>query len=137
MNDCIFCKIVKKEIPCFLVYEDENYLAFLDINPLNPGHVMVIPKKHVRWVWDVEDFGGYFETIKKIGLGIKKATGQEWIVLDVAGMGVPHAHVHLVPRYNNDGHGEFVDPKNVKKIPEKEMKSMAGKIKKAIKQKGE
>lgn len=137
MNDCIFCKIVKKEIPCYLVYEDPKYLAFLDINPLNPGHVMVIPKKHVRWVWDVDDFGKYFEVVKKIARGQEKALKPEWISLAVVGLGVPHAHVHIVPRFSGDGHGEYLDPKNIKKISEKEMNSMADKIKKAINQKGE
>ena len=137
MNDCIFCKIVKKEIPCYLVYEDQNHLAFLDINPLNPGHTMIIPKKHVRWVWDVDDFGDYFETVKRIARGLEKALKPEWIALAVAGLGVSHAHTHIVPRFTGDGHGEYLNPKNIKKIPKEEMEAIADKIKKAIKQKGE
>lgn len=137
MNDCIFCKIVKKENPCFLVYEDQNYLAFLDTNPLNPGHTMVIPKKHVRWVWDVEGFGDYLETVKKIALALKKAMETDWAMMEVVGIDIPHAHIHVVPRFQDDGHGGRLNPKNIKKIPKEEMKSIADKIKKAINQKGE
>ena len=65
MLNCIFCKIINKEIPCTKIYEDENFLAFLDINPLSPGHTQIIPKKHYRWVWDIENIGEYFEVVKK------------------------------------------------------------------------
>src|SRR5207245_11618260 len=64
--DCIFCKIVRKELPSYMVFEDENFIAFLDIRPLNPGHTLVSPKKHHRWVWDVPDAGRYFETVRMI-----------------------------------------------------------------------
>ncbi|MBI4122056.1 MAG: HIT domain-containing protein, partial [Parcubacteria group bacterium] len=60
-TDCIFCTIVRGEIPVAQVYEDEDFLAFLDIHPQAPGHTQVIPKRHVRWVWDVENAGAYFE----------------------------------------------------------------------------
>lgn len=65
MEDCVFCKIAEKEISCFEVYEDEKFLAFLDINPRNPGHTLVIPKEHFRWVWDVPYLGEYFEVVGK------------------------------------------------------------------------
>jgi len=137
MDDCIFCKIIKKEISSYQVYEDDRYFAFLDINPLNLGHTMIIPKEHVRWVWDVADFGGYFEIAKKINRGLETALKPEWVALAVAGLGVPHAHIHVVPRFPNNGHGEYLDSKNIKKIPEGEMKIIVDKIKKAIEQKGE
>jgi histidine triad (HIT) family protein len=130
--DCVFCKLIKGELPSYKVYEDEDYFAFLDINSLNQGHTMVIPKAHVRWVWDVEDFGGYLETVKKIALGIKKAMATDWVMMEVVGIDIPHAHTHLVPRYQGDGHGGHLDPKKIKKIPEDEMKAIADKIKKAI-----
>ena len=56
-DTCIFCKIVKKELPAYVVYENDNFLAFLDIYPLAPGHVQIIPKNHYRWVWDVPNIG--------------------------------------------------------------------------------
>src|SRR3990167_6600023 len=71
-KNCIFCKIVKKEIPAHVVYEDENFLAFLDIHPQSPGHTQVITKMHYRWVWDVPNAGKYFEVVKKIAIYNKK-----------------------------------------------------------------
>ncbi len=125
MNDCIFCKIVNKEIPCNNVYEDKNFLAFLDIKPLNPGHTLIIPKKHYRWVWDVDDFGKYLEFTKKVEKGISKAMTTEWVVMGVAGNEVPHAHVHLIPRFKDDGHGGFMKPDNFKHIQKEEMNKIA------------
>ncbi|MEI7463544.1 MAG: HIT domain-containing protein, partial [Candidatus Taylorbacteria bacterium] len=64
MPSCIFCKIINKEIPANIIYEDADFLAFLDIRPLSPGHMLVIPKKHYRWVWDVPNVGEYFEVVR-------------------------------------------------------------------------
>ncbi|PIV68110.1 MAG: hypothetical protein COS07_05265, partial [Candidatus Aenigmarchaeota archaeon CG01_land_8_20_14_3_00_37_9] len=72
MNDCIFCKIVKGDIPCFKVYEDEKFLGFLDIKPLNPGNSLLITKEHYRWVYDVPGFGNYWEAAKKLALATQK-----------------------------------------------------------------
>lgn len=94
---CVFCKIVKGEIPSYKVYEDENFLAFLDINPESPGHTQVIPKKHYNLVWDVPDTGAYFETAKKIALAQKKAFNQQFIFSKVVGTDVPHAHIWIFP----------------------------------------
>ncbi|MBW3019620.1 HIT family protein [Candidatus Woesearchaeota archaeon] len=129
MSDCIFCKIAKGEIPCHKIYEDDAFLAFLDIRPRNPGHVLVIPKKHYRWVWDVDNVGEYFEFCRKIALAQKKAFDTDFIVSLVIGEEVPHAHIWLVPRFENDGHGGSIDPKNVKKFSDEEMKEFAEKIK--------
>lgn len=96
MTDCIFCKIVKGEVPSYKIYEDENYLAFLDIFPKTEGHTLVIPKKHVEWVWDYPEIGQYFETIRKIARHLKKASGEEVRAL-VYGFDIAHAHVHLMP----------------------------------------
>jgi len=133
MTDCVFCELINGELPSFRVYEDEDYFAFLDINPLNQGHTMVIPKRHVRWVWDVEDFGSYLEKVKKIALGLKNAMETDWVMMEAVGIDIPHAHIHIVPRYQGDGHGGHLDPKNIKKIPENKMKAIADKITKAIK----
>ena len=96
-NNCIFCKIVKKEIPAEVVYEDDNFLAFLDIRPQSPGHTLVIPKQHYRWVWDHPEVGQYFEVAKKIALAQRQAFGIEKIISKVVGEEVPHAHVWLIP----------------------------------------
>ncbi len=96
-KDCIFCKIAAGEIPCHKVYEDADYLAFLDINPLSPGHALVITKKHYRWVWDVPTVGQYFEVAKKVALAQKKAFGTDLIIAKVLGEDVPHAHIQVYP----------------------------------------
>ena len=131
-KDCVFCKIIRKELPSYSVFEDERYIAFLDVRPLNPGHTLVLPKRHYRWVWDVPDAGPYFETTKRIAKAQQKAMNTDWIAADVAGMGVPHAHIHLVPRFPQDKHGEFINGKNVKSIPPEQMKTMAESIRNAL-----
>ena len=97
MDNCIFCKIVKKEIPAEIVYEDEGFLALLSINPKSPGHTLIIPRQHYRWVWDVPDVGAYFEIAHKIALAQQKAFSQEMIQSKVEGKEVPHAHIWIFP----------------------------------------
>jgi histidine triad (HIT) family protein len=96
-NNCIFCKIVKREIPAHIVYEDDKFLAFLDINPQSPGHTQVIPKSHYRWVWDVPNVGEYFELAKKIALAQRKAFDTDFILSKVVGDEVPHSHIWVFP----------------------------------------
>lgn len=105
MEDCIFCKIVKGEIPSQKVWEDENYLAFLDIHPLALGHTLVIPKKHYQWIWDLPtgrqvfpNFCGYMEKVREVALLLKEKFQADWIEVKVMGLDVPHAHVHLIPQ---------------------------------------
>lgn len=97
MDTCIFCKIVAKEIPAHVVYEDADFLAFLDIHPQSPGHVQVIPKKHYRWVWDVTNVGDYFEVVRKVAKAQQKAFSTEWILSKIVGDEVPHAHIWIFP----------------------------------------
>ncbi|PIR94680.1 HIT family protein [Candidatus Falkowbacteria bacterium CG10_big_fil_rev_8_21_14_0_10_39_11] len=129
MTDCIFCKIIAGEIPSYKVYEDDEFLGFLDIQPRNKGHVLVIPKKHVRWVWDVENIEGYFAAVKKIANAQRKAFDTKWVVSMVFGEEVPHAHVWLVPRFANDGHGGSIDLKNFKEFSSEQMSEFAQSIK--------
>jgi histidine triad (HIT) family protein len=103
MEDCIFCKIIKGEIPSNKVYEDDNFLAFLDINPESPGHTQVIPKQHHRWVWDVPNIGEYFEVVRKIALAQKKAFKADFIISKVVGNEVEHAHVWVFPNSETRG----------------------------------
>ncbi|MCX6703674.1 MAG: HIT domain-containing protein [Candidatus Zambryskibacteria bacterium] len=117
MNDCIFCKIVRGEIPSYKVYEDEHFLAFLDIHPTAPGHVQVIPKEHHRWVWDVPNVGEYFEVVRKIALAQQKAFNTEWILSKIVGEDVHHAHIWVFP--NREVNGDAMDFEvNMKKIKE-------------------
>ncbi|MFA6432581.1 MAG: HIT domain-containing protein [Candidatus Paceibacterota bacterium] len=97
MPDCVFCKIIKKEIPADVVYEDGEYIAFLSIDPHAPGHTLVVPKQHYHWVWDVPDVGKYFEVARKIALAMQKAYGQEAIFGHIEGTEVPHAHIWVYP----------------------------------------
>lgn len=130
--DCIFCKIVKGEIPSYKVYEDGDFFAFLDIRPLNPGHTLIIPKQHYRWVWDMPEIGKYYEVIKRVANAQKKAFNTDYIVSLIFGEEVDHAHVWLIPRFENDGHGGAIDLKNIKELSEDEMKEAAQKIKSKI-----
>jgi len=132
MSECIFCKIVANDVPAHVVYENDDFLGFLDISPLNPGHTLVIPKKHVRWVWDVENIGAYYEVVQKIANAQRKAFDTEQVVSLVLGEEVEHAHVWLVPRLAGDGHGGAIDLKLRKELSDEEMKECAEKIKKAI-----
>lgn len=97
MTKCVFCTIVTGDIPSHKVYEDAQFLAFLDIHPRSPGHVQVIPKEHYRWVWDVPHIGAYFEVVQKVALAQKKAFGTEIIHSQVRGDEVHHAHVWVYP----------------------------------------
>ena len=100
MDGCIFCKIVKGEIPCFKIFEDENFLAFLDISQFTPGHTLVIPKTHYRFVWDHPQIGEYYSLVQKIAAHYQKL-GYKYVDSLVFGRMMPHAHVHLVP-HNED-----------------------------------
>ncbi len=130
---CLFCKIVAGEIPNYKVYEDENFLAFLSIAPLNPGHTLIIPKKHYRWVWDMEDVGEYFNVVNKIAKAQKKAFNTEMIASAIIGEEIPHAHIWLVPRHENDGHKGALIFDNIKKLNEEEMKEAQERIIKELK----
>jgi len=125
MENCIFCKIIKGDIPSYIVYEDKSFLGFLDIRPLTRGNSLVIPKTHFRWVDDVPNFGEYFEVARRIGLASKKILKANWVSYFTLGMEVPHAHIRVIPRYDNDLHGVVVDLKKIEDFTEEEMKDIA------------
>ena len=114
MGDCIFCKIINKEIACHKVYEDEDNLAFLDVTPIAKGHTVIIPKEHVKTLTDISD-----EKLQSLFLAVKKVqqTLQDklnplgfnggWNNEEVAGQTVPHLHIHVLPRYHGDGGGSI------------------------------
>jgi histidine triad (HIT) family protein len=128
MDDCVFCKIVRGEIPCFKVYEDENFFAFLDINPLNPGHTVLIPKQHFTWVDDVEPYAEYWQVARKLSKAIQQALNPILVAKIVYGLGVPHAHIHLVPKFENDDHVGGIHPTKIKNVSPAEMVTIAQKI---------
>jgi len=129
METCIFCKIIKGEIPADKVYEDENILAFLDANPVNPGHTLVIPKKHFAKIEETPDeiISKIFIKSKELMKKIKIATDADFVVLSIVGLDVPHFHIHLVPRYHNDGMAYFWPGKE---FNEKKSDEIIDKIKK-------
>ncbi len=135
--DCIFCKIVKGEIPCTKVYEDVDVLAFLDVNPVSLGHCLVIPKQHSENIFDISE-----NVLQKIIVVGKRIVEKLKTVTNIpavnlvnssgkdAGQEVMHFHLHIVPRRENDGlkiHGE--KPKNLQKPSEQELQKLAELIK--------
>ncbi len=130
MENCIFCKIIEKEIPCEKIYEDETALAFLDINPTNIGHTLTVSKKHFENINDLpEEIASHIIKIaKKISMALKKY-GAEGVNIsvnngEVAGQIIPHFHIHIIPRYKGDN----LMPWPAKKYKEGEMKETAKKI---------
>lgn len=132
-KDCIFCKIARGEIPCEKIWEDEKHIAFLDINPYAKGHVLVIPKKHSKWVWDMnlKEYSNLMEKVYFLANSLRKTFNIEWVEEVIAGIGVSHTHIHLMPRKKDDGLGEL-PIKPIPKLSEKEMKDIAEKIRNGL-----
>jgi histidine triad (HIT) family protein len=123
----IFTKIIKGEIPCYRIAEDDKYFAFLDINPLKAGHTLVVPKNETDYLFDLEDdqLAGLILFSKKVAAAIKSVIPCNRIGIAVLGLEVPHAHIHLVPMNSMDD-VNFKNPK-LKFSPE-EFKEIAAKI---------
>ena len=123
----IFSKIVEGEIPSYKIAEDENYYAFLDINPLAKGHTLVIPKKEVDYLFDVEDelLGGMMIFAKKVARAIDEVIECKRVGIAVIGLEVPHAHIHLIP-INHLSDIDFSRPKL--KFSDDEFRETAAKI---------
>ncbi len=99
MEDSLFTKIIKGDIPAHKVYEDEKTLAFLDINPAVEGHTLVVPKVQVDYIWDLEtdDYQALMTTVQKVGCRLKEIYPDLYVGELVVGVDVPHAHVHVIP----------------------------------------
>jgi histidine triad (HIT) family protein len=123
----IFSKIIRGEIPCYKIAEDDDYFAFLDINPLRAGHTLVVPKRETDYIFDLEDvyLAGMVIFSKKVASAIKSAIPCNRIGIAVLGLEVPHAHIHLVPMDTMED-VNFKNPK-LKFTPE-EFKDIASKI---------
>lgn len=108
----IFTRIIKGEIPCYKIAEDENYFAFLDISPLAKGHTLVVPKIEVDYIFDIDDssLGGMMVFAKKVAHAIDKAVPCTRVGIAVIGLEVPHAHIHLIP-LNSVSDIDFSRPK--------------------------
>ncbi|MFH1192174.1 MAG: HIT family protein [bacterium] len=114
MSECIFCKIVRGDIPSYKIYEDDKVSAFLDIMPANKGHVLVVPRDHYENMLDApeEVLCNIMAVIKKIVPSILKSVNAEGFNLglnngEIAGQAVSHLHFHIMPRFSNDGHRLF------------------------------
>ena len=109
VSDCIFCKIVAGEIPASKVYEDDHFLAFLDISQVTPGHTLVIPKKHARNLLEMtpDETADLFNIVSRVTKKVESATQPQGMNIisnmeEIAGQSVFHTHVHILPRYSQD-----------------------------------
>lgn len=127
MNDCIFCKIVRKEIPAQIVYENGKTIAFLDIKPVNPGHALIVPKEHYPDFASTPDdqLGDIAAVARKVAKAAVKALGADGFNIGVnngraAGQLVDHMHLHVMPRFAGDGHelwhGKAYEPGEAEKV---------------------
>ncbi len=130
MDQCIFCKIARGEIPSYKIYEDENFLAFLDINPINPGHTLVIPKEHYKTITDAPKsvWADLMSLVWEITLKIQQTIDPDGINIvqnnnEQAGQEVPHIHVHIIPRFGGDE--ENYKEWKTMKLPNEEMEKIA------------
>ncbi len=133
MADCIFCRIIKGESPCAKVYEDERVISFLDINPINAGHTLVLPKRHYMTLFDIEleDLHACTAVSKKIAMAVYKATKASGLNFfqnnyRSAGQLIDHIHFHLIPRFHQDS---FLTSWPGKPYQEGELGKMLNKIK--------
>ena len=99
MENSIFTKIIRGEIPCYKIYEDELTFAFLTLHPIQPGHVLVVPKEQIAYLWDLpdEDYQAVMSTVKKVARRIREVIKPNRVGLHVVGLDVAHAHVHVFP----------------------------------------
>ena len=132
MENCLFCKIIHKEIPADIVYDDEDTIAFLDIHPVNIGHVLVIPKKHIENIYgfDEDNINTVFTAVQKTARAVKGGVNADGINIimsneKAAGQEVFHAHVHIIPRYETDN---FAHWKRGREYEEGEAETVAVKI---------
>ncbi len=125
MEDSIFTKIIKGEIPCNKIYEDGNCIAFLDIYPSEEGHTLVVPKKQVDKIYDLsdEDYVNLWAVAKKLAVHFEAKTGFRTI-FKVIGLDVPHAHIHVIP-YNPANHQDHAAKQNAKMSAEPDYEALA------------
>ena len=102
MDSCVFCKIIKGEIPCYKIHENDTYIAFLDLSHFTEGHTLVVPKKHHQFVWDVDNICEYYAFAQEIVNHYRNKLGFKYVDSATFGRDVPHSHIHLVP-HNGEG----------------------------------
>lgn len=134
-SECSFCKIARGELPSHIVYEDERYLAFLDIFPFSRGHTLVCPREHGETIWDMDEteIGGLFRTVSRVSRAVMEATGADGFRLvqnngEAANQAVPHVHVHVIPVLMENKN----QPMSRLKLGDPEMESTAAAIRRAM-----
>jgi len=135
MDDCIFCRIIRGDIPAAKVYEDADAVAILDIQPANPGHCLILPKKHFSGLAETPDadLGGIFAAAKKAAKAAVQAVEADGFNLivnngQVAGQVIFHTHIHVIPRFSDDGHRHW----QKREVPEEKMKEIAAKMRQLL-----
>lgn len=138
-SDCVFCKIVRSELPANVVYEDSKCIAFLDIHPINEGHVLIVPKNHVERFGDLTDSPGHLfsvaqSLVKAIENSDIQCDGTNLFLSDgkAAGQEVPHVHIHIVPRFNGDGQKSGFTHAKDGRYSQEQFKLVAFKMRKSI-----
>lgn len=111
MEDSIFTKIINKQIPAEILYEDDKTIAFLDIHPVTEGHTLVVPKTQVEFVWDLpeEDYLALQRTVQKVALHLRETLVVPYVGEQIIGVDVPHAHIHLIPFHTTAEFRRVVD----------------------------
>jgi histidine triad (HIT) family protein len=135
MDDCIFCKIIRGDIPATKIYEDADVAAILDIQPANPGHCLILPKRHYSGLAETPDseLCAIFSAAKKAGQAAMRATGADAynVIINngqVAGQVIFHTHIHVIPRFPDDGHRHW----QKKDVPEEKMMEVAAKMRQLL-----
>jgi histidine triad (HIT) family protein len=131
MRKCIFCSIINNEVPSYKIWEDQNFCAFLDINPVNTGHTLLIPKAHIEYIFDMDEFlySKIFQVARFLSKPINDAMESKRIGVAIEGFGVPHVHIHLVPINKLSD----LDPHKAKAATSEELFDVAEKIKGRLK----
>lgn len=130
-TECVFCNIIAGKLPAHKLWEDKDFYAFLDHKPINPGHTLLIPKKHAEYIFELEEplYSRIFKSAKKLAKPLREAMNSQRIGVLVEGFGVAHLHIHLVPINKGDGFGKRT---GVTGVTEEEFKAVADKIRAVI-----
>ncbi len=130
MTPCIFCQIVNGAEPRHHIWEDDAFVAFLDRRPLNPGHLLIVPKKHESYVYDMEEsaYSALFIVARQLEPALRRATNAKRIGLAVEGFGVDHVHLHMIPI----NHANEMDPNKARIVTEEELQNVGEKIIRAL-----
>ena len=124
VSRCIFCEIVARHVPATIVFEDNDHLAFFPLEHINPGHVVLIPKSHIDYLFDMEPprYQALWAAAAQLAPGLRSVTSAKRIAIAVEGFAVPHVHIHLVPVYA----GDELNPSRAKPLPAAEAEHLAG-----------